>query len=83
MKIDRAVVAGMLDDPLDALLVEVVHRMAVDRGLTVVAEGVESDAQLDALRAAGIPLVQGFLVARPMSTDALRAYLGRPARLPA
>ncbi|WP_147463497.1 EAL domain-containing protein [Cellulomonas triticagri] len=83
VKIDRAVVAGMLDDPLDALLVEVVHRMAVDRGLTVVAEGVESDAQLDALRAAGIPLVQGFLVARPMSTDALRAYLGGPARLPA
>lgn len=77
VKIDRAVVAGMLDDPLDALLVEMVHRMAVDRGMTVVAEGVESAAQLAALRAAGIPLVQGFLVARPMSSDALRTYLTR------
>lgn len=75
LKIDRSVVAGMLDDPLDALLVELVHRMAVEQGMTVVAEGVESDAQLDALRAAGIPLVQGFLVARPMPADALRAYL--------
>ncbi|HYQ74387.1 EAL domain-containing protein [Cellulomonas sp.] len=75
LKIDRSVVAGMLDDPLDALLVELVHRMAVEQGMTVVAEGVESDAQLDALRAAGVPLVQGFLVARPMSSDALRAYL--------
>ncbi|WP_217614593.1 bifunctional diguanylate cyclase/phosphodiesterase [Cellulomonas sp. GbtcB1] len=75
LKIDRSVVAGMLDDPLDALLVELVHRMAVEQGMTVVAEGVESDAQLDALRAAGVPLVQGFLVARPMPADALRAYL--------
>jgi len=75
LKIDRSVVAGMLDDPLDALLVELVHRMAVEQGMTVVAEGVESAAQLDALRAAGVPLVQGFLVARPMPADALRAYL--------
>gem|GEM_PF-869647 len=78
LKIDRSVVAGMLDDPLDALLVELVHRVAVEQGLTVVAEGVEQDAQLEALRAAGVPLVQGFLVARPMPADALRAYLAPP-----
>lgn len=79
LKIDRSVVAGMLDDPLDALLVELVHRMAVEQGMTVVAEGVESQAQLDALRDAGVPLVQGFLVARPMPADALHAYLAGAA----
>jgi EAL domain-containing protein (putative c-di-GMP-specific phosphodiesterase class I) len=65
----------MLDDPLDALLVELVHRMAIARGMAVVAEGVETQAQLDALRVAGVPLVQGFLVARPMAAADLAAYL--------
>lgn len=75
LKIDRSVVAGMLDEPLDALLVELVHRMAAERGMAVVAEGVETQAQLDALRVAGVPLVQGFLVARPMPAADLAAYL--------
>jgi diguanylate cyclase (GGDEF)-like protein len=75
LKIDRSVVAGMLDEPLDALLVELVHRMATERGMSVVAEGVETQAQLDALRVAGVPLVQGFLVARPMPAADLATYL--------
>ncbi len=80
VKIDRDVVAHMLDDPVDALLVELVHRMAVDRGLTVVAEGVETPEQAEALRAAGVPLIQGYLVARAMPADALPGYLaGVPA----
>ncbi|QZN84522.1 bifunctional diguanylate cyclase/phosphodiesterase [Cellulomonas sp. C5510] len=77
VKIDREVVAHMLDDPVDALIVELVHRLAADRGLPVVAEGVETAEQVDALRAAGVPLMQGFHVARPMPPDALAAYLAR------
>jgi diguanylate cyclase (GGDEF)-like protein len=76
VKIDRSVVAHMLEDPMDALLVELVQRLAVERGLTVVAEGVESDEQADALREAGVPLIQGYLVARPMPSDALATFLG-------
>ncbi|HEY0217230.1 MAG TPA: bifunctional diguanylate cyclase/phosphodiesterase [Cellulomonas sp.] len=75
LKIDRAVIAGMLADPVDALLVELLHRLAVTRGLTVVAEGVERPEQLDALRAAGVPFVQGYLTGRPMPSDALVDYL--------
>lgn len=75
VKIDREVVAHMLDDPVDALIVELVHRLAADRGLPVVAEGVETAEQVEALRAAGVPLMQGFHVARPMPPDALAAYL--------
>lgn len=77
VKIDREVVAHMLDDPVDALIVELVHRLATDRGLAVVAEGVETAEQVEALRAAGVPLMQGFHVARPMPPDALAAYLAR------
>ncbi len=79
VKIDRSVVAHMLDDPVDALLVELVQRLAGERGMTVVAEGVESAEQADALRAAGVPLLQGFLVARPMSSGALTTFLAGDA----
>jgi EAL domain-containing protein (putative c-di-GMP-specific phosphodiesterase class I) len=80
VKIDRSVVAHMLDDPVDALLVELVQRMAAERGMTVVAEGVETAEQAEALRAAGVPLMQGYLVARAMPADALPGYLaGAPA----
>lgn len=80
VKIDRSVVEHMLDDPVDALLVELVQRMAAERGMTVVAEGVETAEQAEALRAAGVPLMQGYLVARAMPADALPGYLaGAPA----
>jgi diguanylate cyclase (GGDEF)-like protein len=75
LKIDRSVVAGMLADPVDALLVELLHRLALAHGLTVVAEGVERTDQLDALRDAGVPLVQGYLTGRPMPADALAEFL--------
>jgi EAL domain-containing protein (putative c-di-GMP-specific phosphodiesterase class I) len=75
LKIDRSVVAGMLADPVDALLVELLHRLALAHGLTVVAEGVERADQLDALRDAGVPLVQGYLTGRPMPADALAEFL--------
>ncbi len=42
-------------------------------GLAVVAEGIETEAQRDALRALGCTKGQGFLFARPMSADALLA----------
>lgn len=79
VKIDRSVVAHMLDDPMDALLVELVQRLAGERGMTVVAEGVESVEQEDALRAAGVPLIQGYLVARPMAPEALTTFLAADA----
>ncbi len=75
VKIDRSVIAGMLSDSVDSMIVTVLHQVAVDRGLSVVAEGVEHADQLAALRSAGVDLVQGFLLARPMPADELRAYL--------
>jgi len=83
LKIDRSIVAGMLTDSVDSLIVDVLRRLATDQGLVVVAEGVEEAAQLQALQAAGVGLVQGFLLARPMPRDALRAYLIEHAQDPA
>lgn len=49
--------------------------MARSLGLTVIAEGVETDAQLGALAAEGCQIYQGFLCAEPISVAALVALI--------
>jgi sensor c-di-GMP phosphodiesterase-like protein len=52
--------------------------------VTVIAEGVETEAQAEALRAAGIPMAQGFYFSPPISAEELKAYYfrtgGQPGR---
>lgn len=75
LKIDRSVIAGMLSDPVDRMLVALVGAVAAERGLTVVAEGVEDAEQFEALRIAGVPMAQGFWMARPMPADRIGAHV--------
>ncbi len=42
--------------------------------VAVIAEGVETEAQAEALRAAGIPMAQGYYFSRPISAEQLKAY---------
>ncbi|MDA8291221.1 MAG: EAL domain-containing protein [Actinomycetota bacterium] len=91
VKIDRGFVAGLGTDPADALLIEAIVTVAHGLDLRVVAEGVETRAQLEALRGLGCDAAQGYLLARPTATGALPAVLdaasraagGRTARVPA
>lgn len=76
LKIDRSVVVGMVQDAVDAHIVEAVLRVARERGLEVVAEGVEEPQQLDAVRRRGVGYVQGYLLARPMPADAIASFVG-------
>ncbi|MCH7230718.1 EAL domain-containing protein [Glycomyces sp. L485] len=73
IKIDRDLVAK--DDggvgPLAAVTVELGRRL----GMEVIAEGVETDTQLEAMIKAEAPLVQGYLLARPMPADDLTRWL--------
>ena len=64
LKIDRSFV-NELDDGQGIAIVEAVIGLAQSLGLDVVAEGVETAGQLDALRRRGCHLIQGFLFARP------------------
>ncbi len=65
VKIDRSFVAGLPDDRRHAALVSALIRLGTDLGMEVVAEGVETVAQLRALRDLRCPSVQGFLFDRP------------------
>jgi EAL domain-containing protein (putative c-di-GMP-specific phosphodiesterase class I) len=65
LKIDRSFTAGLPGDAASLALVRGVLALARELGVAVVAEGVETTAQLEALAEAGCPLVQGYLLGRP------------------
>jgi diguanylate cyclase len=75
LKIDRSFVAGLPGNADDVSLVKAILAMAKGLDLRVLAEGVESPEQLTFLAAHGCDYAQGYLIARPMSEDAYRAYL--------
>jgi diguanylate cyclase (GGDEF)-like protein len=84
LKIDRSFVRHMAVDREDAVLVRSAVDLGHSLGLSVVAEGVEDGATLDALTELGADDVQGYHLARPMPEEALRHWVaGRPAPQPA
>jgi len=79
VKIDRSFVAGLDHDRGNAAIVKAVIDLAHALGLTVVAEGVETGSELDALRALGCDFGQGFLLAPPVAAGAFTDLLRRDA----
>ena len=75
LKIDRSFVRDLLVDADNLAIVTAIIQMAHSLKLETVAEGVESRAQLDALRQLGCGQFQGFLVSRPLAAPALAALL--------
>jgi diguanylate cyclase (GGDEF)-like protein/PAS domain S-box-containing protein len=78
LKIDRSFVGDITDDPRDADLVIASLSLAHSLKLKVLAEGVETGAQLALLRQHGCELVQGYLFARPLAAREFDAF---PARV--
>ena len=66
LKIDKVFVGEINHDAAHVPIVDATLTMGRGLWLDVVAEGVETSAQLDYLRAAGCPYAQGFLLARPL-----------------
>ncbi|WP_291296525.1 EAL domain-containing protein [Elioraea sp.] len=75
LKIDRSFVSGAPADPARRVILASTVTMAHGLGLTVVAEGVETEAERTLLAALGVDLIQGWLSGRPTDADALAALL--------
>jgi len=67
LKIDRSFVLNIPDDPDSSAITEAIISMADTLNLHVVAEGVETQAQLDFLRSTGCKEMQGFLFSPPLT----------------
>lgn len=67
VKIDMSLVQGLTDDKVRQALVTALVSFAAEVGATLVAEGVESEADLDTLARLHVPMAQGFVLDQPAS----------------
>jgi len=77
-KIDRSLVVAAPTDRVARAMISSIVRMAADLGVQTVAEAVESDTELQAVRSLGVDYAQGFLMGRPQSLAGYRFSQGEP-----
>ena len=77
LKIDRSFITRMHDSSRDQRLVQAMIDMSHALKLEVVAEGVETDADMQVLRELGCDQVQGYRISRPMTAEELVRWAGR------
>jgi len=75
LKVDRTFVTNMTANDGNTALVQSAVDLGHNLGLAVVAEGVEDNVTLVALRSVGADVIQGYYTGRPMSAEALEAWL--------
>lgn len=80
IKLDRSLIHGIGNDPSRRALAAALTLFARETGSHIVAEGVETDAELAMLRALGVETVQGYLLGRPMPLARVHALLAGEAR---
>jgi len=83
LKVDRSFVTGLGEDPEDTAIVSAVVELANVMGLVAIAEGVETELQIEALRSIGCRYAQGFRFARPQGPADAGDLLSRRVRVPA
>lgn len=81
VKVDRSFVSHMHEDPDREELVRTVIHLGHSLGKSVVAEGVETEQDLLGLAKMGCECVQGYLISRPLSPEAIEADLSSIAGL--
>ncbi|MFC3205252.1 putative bifunctional diguanylate cyclase/phosphodiesterase [Aquamicrobium soli] len=77
VKIDRSFVDGLLHDEAATAIVKATIMLASTLKISVLAEGVERQEQIDFLQAEGCTEVQGFLFGHPMPIPAIAGLVGR------
>ena len=74
LKLDQGFVRSIVTDPNDAAIAKMVVVLAESLGLSVIAEGVELQAQADFLAHLGCHAYQGYLFSRPLPLAAFEAF---------
>ncbi|WP_298393013.1 EAL domain-containing protein [uncultured Azonexus sp.] len=75
LKLDRSFVEEIGQDVDGQVICDATIGLAHNLGLTLVAEGVETEAQLDYLRARGCDLVQGYLFSKPLPAEQVMEFI--------
>ena len=75
LKIDRSFTCNLAEDVDDRAITEAIINLGRNLGLTVIAEGVETQAQLRVLETLRCDVAQGYGIGRPMDTNDLTAWI--------
>ncbi len=77
LKIDQGFVKDILIDANDAAIARMIVALAESMGLAIIAEGVETEAQMNFLDSQGCHAYQGYLFSRPLPSDEFDAFAMR------
>ena len=80
LKIDRAFVNGAADDRSARAILESSVLLAKKLNMKIVAEGVETQEQLDYLRTKKVQTIQGYLLSPPIPAEEFRAFVQKRER---
>ncbi|GLS89592.1 GGDEF-domain containing protein [Psychromonas marina] len=78
LKIDKSFIDFITDNKNDRAMVESIITMGKNLGMTVLAEGVETEKQVTILKNKGCDLYQGYYFSKPLTLDALEVFIGNP-----
>lgn len=77
IKLDISLTRNIDVDPMRRALAKALIAFANGFGGMIVAEGIETESELEALRDLGVQYAQGYVIARPMTLPAFRQFLGQ------
>ncbi|HRF90743.1 MAG TPA: GGDEF domain-containing phosphodiesterase, partial [Desulfobacter postgatei] len=80
LKIDASLIRGIEKDESSRAIVRAALAMARAMSLQTIAEGVETESQMDYLAKEGCDMIQGYLFAKPMPYEEFVSYLGRKVK---
>jgi EAL domain-containing protein (putative c-di-GMP-specific phosphodiesterase class I) len=75
LKIDRSFILDITTDPNDAVIIQTIIGMAHNLSLNVIAEGVETETQLEQLNQYGCRAYQGYLFSKPVPVNEFEKLL--------
>jgi diguanylate cyclase (GGDEF)-like protein len=77
LKIDRSFVEALLDSEKASAVIRGIVGLARSLGMKTIAEGVECQRQVAELKDAGCDVIQGYLISRPLESDAFAEFMLR------
>ncbi|VAW50878.1 diguanylate cyclase/phosphodiesterase (GGDEF & EAL domains) with PAS/PAC sensor(s) [hydrothermal vent metagenome] len=75
LKIDKAFISDIGEDPDDTALCDAIIAMAHSLGLSIIGEGVENKVQFDFLHKRGVEIIQGYYVSEPLVADTFVEFI--------
>ncbi len=75
LKVDKSFVDDVSDEPADGALARAIVQLGNTLNLETIAEGIESELQIEGLRALGCDLAQGFFFAKPLPAEGISELL--------